>query len=241
MLEKYLELKNDYLKKYNKDKVFSIFDIKTNMPIKFYEKNGEFIIEISDNKDNSKIYYRRTLIYKNYIDLTFLLEKYQKQLNEMNVEFTKMSYLNRIDRIDIEKSNLFAFKNLQSNNVDKYLEKIDTEYNLLKSEFDQWFSTIKKISLQIDIIQDIYYQSIIKDRNNMNEYTMGYYWLNSNITKTNDDTHYIMSKLIIQSGNIKVGYVIKYADTWHIVTNVNDSQITIQNLKEPFDSNKAKK
>lgn len=244
-LQEYFNIKNEYIKGHSlidefKISPVSIFDIKkTNMPVRFYEKNGEFTIEITNHKDPSIVYYRKTLIIKNSIDLSFLYNKYQEFLSSQNVEFTKINYLHRIDDINERRSKIEIIKNsLQepNNDINISLDEINNELNSLNAEFDQWFSNIKKIIIQMNIIQDIYNEHMNNDRINMNEYTIGYYWLNSKTSKNNDDTHYIMSKLITQSGNIKVGYVLKYASIWHIVTEINGSMLTIQNLRTPFDT-----
>ena len=245
-LEEYFKAKNEYMKDYslvNEDKVITVMNIKTNMPVKFYEKNGEYIVEIVDNKDSTKVYYRRKLINKKNINLSFLYEKIKQELEDLNVEFKKVNYLNRIDEINEKRSKIESIKNTllnPNNDIELLLQQVNEEYNILKLEFEQWYSNIKKVLTKIDIITQIYNEYLDVDRNSMNEYTMGYYWLNSKIgikgDSSVDDTHYIMSKLIIQSGNIKEGYVLKYADIWHIVTGINGSQLTIQNLRVPFDT-----
>jgi hypothetical protein len=243
-LSEYFKNKKEYINNFSVTddfKIYNIFDVKTNMPVKFYEKNGEYIVEIIDNKDKNKVYYRKTFIIKDTINLSVLYHKYHDELMMKNVEFTKINYLNRIDEINQRRSKIEAINKslIQPNNeIQLSLQEINKEYDLLKIEFDQWFASINKILIQIDIINQIKYELLKNDQTNMNEYTMSYYWLNSKMTKNNDDSHYIMSKLIIQSGPIKSGYVLKlkYSNLWYIVTNVNNTQLTIQNLQIPFDS-----
>jgi hypothetical protein len=173
-LNEYFKNKKEYINNFSVTddfKIYNIFDVKTNMPVKFYEKNGEYIVEIIDNKDKNKVYYRKTFIIKDTINLSVLYHKYHDELMMKNVEFTKINYLNRIDEINQRRSKIEAINKslIQPNNeIQLSLQEINKEYDLLKIEFDQWFASINKILIQIDIINQIKYELLKNDQTNMN-------------------------------------------------------------------------
>jgi hypothetical protein len=239
----YLKYKNEYLKGFNPEdlfKVFTLFEVKkTNMPIKFYEKDGKYIAEIIDPEDSDIIHYRKTLSFKSVIDLTYLYSKYKEQIDSMNVEFNKISYLNRLDDLDKSRAIALSIKNSTSipdQSLQLRLDEIENQYNILKSDFENWYSSVEKIMTIMNIIKDVNHNVYEEESEKFNEYTIGYYWLNSKTVKSTDDTHYIMNKLIIQTTILNVGDIVKYADNWYIVTLINSrTNITIQNIKSPND------
>jgi hypothetical protein len=242
-LAEYLKYKNEYLKSFNPDdlfKVFSLFEVKkTNMPIKFYEKDGKYIAEILDADDNDIVHFRKTLAFKSVLDLSYLYSKYQEQISSMNVEFNKISYLNRLDELDKSRTVALSIKNATSipdQSIQLRLEEIDNQYNILKTDFENWYSSVEKIMTIMNIIKDVFHNVYEDESEKFNEYMIGYYWLNSKMVKSTDDTHYIMNKLVIQNTILNVGDIVKYAENWYIVNSINSrTNITIQNLKTPND------
>jgi hypothetical protein len=241
-IQEYLRYKDLYLKSFNPDqplKKIDIFNIETNMKVIFYEMNGKYIMEVIDPIDNSIIHYRKTISSKQVIDLSYLYKKYQDRLNDMNVDFNKVNYINRLDDMISNKSKLLSLKNTTelNSNLELQIDELENQYQLLQSEFDMWYNSIQNLLVRINIIEDINYNNLKNDNEKINEYTQSYYWLNSKLSKSSEDFHYIMSLLHSQNNNISINDIVTYARNYYIVRNINNrSDITIQSINKPYDT-----
>jgi hypothetical protein len=237
LLEKYFKYKNDYLQKYGPYKQFELFNIrKTNMLINFYEIDRKYIAEIVDPDNRETIYYRKTISYpedKQVINLSHLYDSLNNELNNMNVDYNKEDYLRQINEIEKERDELTILKESLAQPDDSIsfkLENVINRLEMLQNTFKDWLNRVEEIFLKMEIIQSIQYEKIQNENNNINEYTISYYWLNNKINHKNNDEHFIMAKLHTQGTIKNVDDIVKYASKYYIIKSINNTQATIQDI-----------
>jgi hypothetical protein len=237
LLEKYFKYKNDYLQKYGPYKDFELFKVrKTNMLINFYEIDRKYIAEIIDPDNRETIYYRKTISQpedKQVIDLSHLYDNLKNVLNSMNVDYNKEDYLRQIREIEKERDDLTIIKNSLTQpdqNITLKLDNVVNRLEILQNTFKDWLNKVEEVFLKMEIIQSIQYEKVQNENNDINEYTISYYWLNNKISNKNNDEHFVMAKLHTQ-GTIKNNNdIVKYASKYYVIKLINNTQVTIQDI-----------
>jgi hypothetical protein len=239
-LEKYFKYKDEYLRKYDILKEFQLFEIRrTNMIINFYEIDRKYIAEIVDPDDRERVYYRKTLSYpenEQIINLSFLYDKLSRDLEMMNVDYNKQNYIELINNINNEMGEINIITNLQNTNNQLDNEnriKLETKKNELEQlqiTFTEWLKNVENIMLRMDIIRDVYSNKIQNEINNMNEYTMSYYWLSNKLQEVGDNFHFVMSVIHTQGSIKNINDIVEYAGKKYIIKSISSAMLTIQEL-----------
>jgi hypothetical protein len=110
------------------------------------------------------------------------------------------------------------------------LETKKNELEQLQITFTEWLKNVENIMLRMDIIRDVYSNKIQNEINNMNEYTMSYYWLSNKLQEVGDNFHFVMSVIHTQGSIKNINDIVEYAGKKYIIKSISSAMLTIQEL-----------